>query len=66
MSWTYANERKGSTKMDEFGLNPEGCQSCCRGRTRQRTKKGKDLRKDKTWNEVKTWTAMFDGSVYLS
>ena len=52
--------------MDEFGLNPEGCQSCCRGRTRQRTKKGKDLRKDKTWNEVKTWTAMFDGSVYLS
>jgi hypothetical protein len=66
MSWTYTNERKGSTKMDEFGLNPEGCQSCCTGRTRQITKKGKDLRKGKTWNEVKTWTALFDGSVYLS
>jgi len=40
--------------MDEFGLNPEGCQGCCTGRTWQRRKKDEDLRKGKTWNEVKS------------
>jgi len=65
MSWTYTNERKGSTKMDEFGFNPEGRQSCHRGREQRRMKFCLSL-KGKTWNKFKTWTVLFDGSVYLS
>jgi hypothetical protein len=51
MSWTYSNGRKGSTKMDEFGLIPEGCQSWCRRKTQK---------------EVKNLPVLLDGStVYL-